>query len=153
MAKRMQFSNDVTVGPQPDREELHKLPAEGFRSVVNFRTDGEDEQPISPEQEREVVEQAGLQYLHIPVSMKNMDQSTVDSFREHYAQLPKPVFAHCKSGKRAGAMLMMHTAVEKNMSGEQALDQAKQMGFECDKPELVNLVKQYVNQHSNQTAS
>lgn len=152
MSERMKFNDQVTVGPQPSESELESLPNDGFRSVVNFRTAGEEDQPLSPEEEGEKVKAAGMNYLHVPVSMDGMDMSQVDEFRKQYASLPGPVFGHCKSGKRAGAMMMMHTAVENGMSGEQALEQAKNMGFECDKPELEQFVKQYVNQRTKAKA-
>lgn len=141
----MKISDDVTVGPQPSEAELRRLAGEGFQSVVNFRTDGEEDQPLSPSAEGDKVRAEGLEYLNLPVSMESMGPELVDQFRQKYADLPKPIFAHCKSGKRAGAMVMMHTAVERGMSGEETLKQAEQMGFECDQPELKDLVKNYVD--------
>ena len=90
-----------------------------------------------------------MEYRHIPVSMKSMGPELVDQFRVKFADLPKPVFAHCKSGKRAGAMVMMHMAVEQQgMTGEQTLQKAKEMGFECEQPELEQFVRQYVDSHT-----
>ncbi len=109
MDKVMKISDQVTVGAQPSEDQIPQLGKQGFKSVVNFRTDGEEDQPLSPKAEK--VEAAGMTYLHIPVSMKSMGPEQVDQFREQYAALPKPVFAHCKSGKRAGAMVMMNMAV------------------------------------------
>ncbi|EMI18623.1 hypothetical protein RMSM_04451 [Rhodopirellula maiorica SM1] len=81
------------------------------------------------------------------MDMQGISPEVVDRFREQYRKLPKPVFAHCKSGKRAGAMMMMHIAAEQGMSGEQTLEQAEKMGFECDQPELEQFVKNYVDSH------
>lgn len=148
MAERMKVNDEVTVGPQPAEAEIRQLQGEGFKSVVNFRTDGEEDQPLSPDDEASVVESAGMKYLNIPVSMQSMGPDLVDRFRAKYAELPKPVFAHCKSGKRAGAMVMMHVAVEQGMSGEETLQQAKEMGFECDQPQLEQFVRQYVDSHT-----
>ncbi|WP_182869241.1 beta-lactamase hydrolase domain-containing protein [Rhodopirellula sp. JC639] len=147
--QRMKINENITVGPQPSETEIAELFGEGFKSVINFRTDGESEQPLSPEQERRHVEAAGLIYSHIPVSMDSMDQSKVDDFREQLKSLPTPIFAHCKSGKRAGAMVMMDVAVKQGMSGEQTIRKAEEMGFECDSPELEQFVKSYVDEHSN----
>ncbi|WP_442510376.1 beta-lactamase hydrolase domain-containing protein [Novipirellula sp. SH528] len=145
----MKINDQVTVGPQPSEDELQKLGQQGFKSVVNFRTDGEVEQPLSPQAEGEKVNSAGMEYRHIPVSMKSMGPELVDQFRVKFADLPKPVFAHCKSGKRAGAMVMMQTAVEQQgMTGEQTLQKAKEMGFECEQPELEQFVRQYVDSHT-----
>lgn len=148
MSDKMKINDQVTVGPQLSEEEINQLSQEGFQSVVNFRTEGEDEQPLSPQAEGEKVESAGMNYLHIPVSMESMSPELVDRFRSEFQDLPKPVFAHCKSGKRAGAMVMMNMAVEQGMSGDQTLQKAKEMGFECDKEELISFVKNYVDSHS-----
>ncbi|MCM2372129.1 beta-lactamase hydrolase domain-containing protein [Aporhodopirellula aestuarii] len=151
MPIQMKLSDDVTVGRQPSESEIQSMAADGFQSIINFRTAGEDEQDLSPDAEGEQVKSLDMEYLHIPVSLDSLDASQVDAFREQYKALPKPAFAHCKSGKRAGAMLMMHTAVENGMSGDQALKQASEMGFECDVPELQNFVRDYVNSRSNRT--
>lgn len=148
MAGKMKINDEVTVGPQPADEEIRQLNGQGFKSVVNFRTEGEAEQPLSPQAEEEIVKSAGMAYLHIPVSMQSMGPELVDQFRDRYAGLPKPVFAHCKSGKRAGAMVMMQMAVEQGMSGDQTLQQAEEMGFECEQEELRRFVKSYVDNHS-----
>lgn len=148
MADKTKINNEVTVGPQLSEDEVKQLRQDGFNTVVNFRTDGEEEQPLSPDAEGAAVGAAGMEYLHIPVSMKSMGPELVDQFREKYPDLPKPVFAHCKSGKRAGAMVMMHMAVEQGMGGDQTLQQAKEMGFECDQPELEQFVRQYVDSHT-----
>ncbi|TWT90358.1 Beta-lactamase hydrolase-like protein [Pseudobythopirellula maris] len=148
MAQQTKINDELTVGPQPTENEIQKLGGQGFKSVVNFRTADEDEQPLSPEAEGEVVSSAGMEYSNIPVSMQSMGPDLVDRFREKYAKLPKPVFAHCKSGKRAGAMVMMHVAVEQGMSGEETLQKAKEVGFECDQPQLEQFVRQYVDSHA-----
>lgn len=148
MAGKMKINDQVTVGPQPSEAELQQLGQQGFKSVVNFRTDGEEEQPLSPQAESEKVKSAGMEYLHIPVSMDAMGPELVDQFRDKFCDLPKPVFAHCKTGKRAGAMVMMHMAIEQGMTGDQTLQKAKEMGFECDQPGLEQFVRQYVDSHT-----
>jgi uncharacterized protein (TIGR01244 family) len=148
MPDKMKINDQVTVGPQPSEEEIAQLAQDGFQTVVNFRTDGEEEQPLSPAAEGEKVESAGMKYLNIPVSMESMGPEQVDQFRSQFKDLSKPLYAHCKSGKRAGAMVMMHMAVEQGMTGDQTLQKAEDMGFECEKEELRTFVKNYVDGHS-----
>lgn len=148
MPERIKINDEITIGSQPESDEISRLAADDFQSVINFRTKDEQDQPLSPDAERELVESAVMTYLHFPVSMASMKHGTVDTFREQLKSLPKPLFAHCKSGKRAGAMMMMHVAIEENMSGEQTLQKAEAMGFECDVPELKQFVRSYVNERT-----
>lgn len=144
----MKINDQVSVGPQPSENQLKDLREEGFKTVVNFRTEGEEDQPLSPQAEGEKAKERGLNYFHHPVSADSMEPELVDQFRQKFTELPKPVFAHCKTGKRAGAMVMMHIATEQGMTGEQTLQKAEEMGFECDQPELVDFVKSYVDSHT-----
>lgn len=149
MNHTIKINDEVTVGPQPNEAEIGELKYQGFRTIVNFREDGEEDQPMVPMQEKEWVVTAEMEYLHLPVSQQGLSVSAVDEFREKYPYLPKPIYAHCASGKRAGAMVMMHMACEQGLSGEETLAKAEQMGFECDKPRLMEFVKSYVNRHSH----
>lgn len=147
MQQSMKINDDVTVGGQPDDGQLAELSRGGFKAVVNLRTAGEQDQPLSPEAEGERVRALGMEYAHLPVSTKDMRPEQVDEFRQKLASLPKPVFAHCHRGKRAGAFVMMGVAVEQGMSGDETLQQAEKMGFQCDQPELKEFVKGYVDRN------
>ena len=150
MPDRMRISEDLTVAAQPSEAELNALADAGFKTVINIRTAGEDMQPLSPEGEGDVVRDAGMAYEHLPVSMKDADAALVDRFRETLAAAEKPAFVHCKLGQRAGAMVMMDHAVRMGWTGQQTLDQAKQMGFDCTNNEkLADFVKRYVDQHAD----
>ncbi|TWT77885.1 Beta-lactamase hydrolase-like protein [Posidoniimonas polymericola] len=148
MNHAQQLNDELIVGPQPSPSELDRFADDGVKTVINLRTAGEDDQPLGPDAEAEEVKSRGMTYLHLPVSMGSLGSATVDEFRRAFKELPKPVLAHCKSGKRAGALAMMHLAVERGISGEKTLEQAEELGFECDQPELKAFVKQYVDAHT-----
>lgn len=148
MEKLMKISEEISVGPQPSVEELKDLKHQGFQTIVNFRTEGEEDQPLTPEAEGKKVRELGLEYLHIPVSTEEIKSEQVDQFRQRFDGLPKPVYGHCNTGKRSGAFAMMHIASERGVSGEETIQAAHDMGFECDKPELVEFVRRYVDGHS-----
>lgn len=131
----------------PDRKTLREAADEGFSSVVNMREEDEKHE-LEPDDERRAAEEAGLTYLHHPVSGKDFSDEIVDQFRRKAAEMPAPVLVHCASGKRSGAMVMMHLAAERGMSGDEVIEKAEAMGFECDTPELEQFVKSYVDRHS-----
>lgn len=147
MDNAVRISQDFTVAKfEPGKNDFRRIAAEGFRSIVSFQT-LDEEQNLKPEEERRLAEEAGLAFLHHPVSSDSLSDEVVDRFREELEKLPKPSFLHCASGKRSGALVMMHIASEEGMSGEEVIERAESMGFECDTPELESFVKNYVQQH------
>src|SRR6476646_8524962 len=139
------FNDQITVGSQPSEDELTKLRSQGFKTIVNFRHDGKDQQPLSPTAEGEQVEKLGMAYLHVPVSMNSITPALVDQFRREFRNVPKPAFAHCKLGSRARLMVMMDTAIEQGLTGHEAVQKATEMGFKPDKAETEQFLTDYVD--------
>lgn len=92
-------------------------------------------------------EEAGLTYLHYPVAGDKLSEDLVDDFRQKVETLPAPVLVHCASGKRSGAMVMMHLGADQGMTGDEAIEKAGAMGLECG-PELEHFVRGYVDRHN-----
>ncbi len=137
---------------EPEEEEYAMIAEEGFRSVVSLQT-GDEDQKATPDEERRLAEDAGLAFYHQGVSKKGLSDAEVDRFRDRIESLPKPVLLHCSSGRRAGAMTMMHVASQQGMSGDEVISKAEEMGFECDTPELEEFVKSYVDRHGGRDAA
>ena len=57
----------------PTAEAVREAAAEGFKSVVNMRTENE-KQEVTPEEERGHVQAAGLTYLHHPVDGEKLSE-------------------------------------------------------------------------------
>lgn len=145
MPDRMQINDDVTIGAQPTEAELKAMSEDGFRTVINVRTDEEEMQPMSPGQEAKVAKERGMTYHHLPFDPEQAGREQVDRFRQILADSPKPAFVHCKLGKRAGALVMMDHAVRQHWTGDQTLEKADEMGFECENETIIELVRDYVN--------
>lgn len=146
MKSTIQISDRVTIGCQPSPEEISQLAKEGFRSLINLRVEHEDPDMLSPIDEGQFVKDAGMEYLHLDVSAQQIRPQQVDDFCNAAENLDAPIFVHCKGGKRAGAMALMHAGVKNGWSGDETLEQAEQLGFECDKPELAEFIKEYVEE-------
>jgi len=144
MPDRIRFSEDIIVGAQPSEAEIRAMCADGIKGIINLRTAGEEMQPLSPEREGEIVRKAGLEYVHIPVAMGRATPELVDRFRSELSSIAKPVFVHCKLGKRAGAFTLMHAAAENGWSADEALKKAESMGCQCEYPRTRELVRSYL---------
>ena len=147
MDKRLKLNSEITAGPQPSEQDLQELALEGYKSVVNLRFAGEQAEQPTPTAEGELAHRLGMHYEHLPVAMREMEAEKVDQFLRAYPALPKPIFIHCQSGKRAGAFALLRLAAEHGWSGRQAIEQAEQMHIECTQPPLRAFVESYADHH------
>jgi uncharacterized protein (TIGR01244 family) len=149
MKEEITINEDITSARQPAEEEIRKLPQRGFKSVINLRPAGEEDQPLTPETEEELVQRLDMEYLNIPVSNKEIPgEEQINQFRKALERMPKPIYVHCHRGKRSGAFAMIDQALKQGISGEEALQKAMSMGFECDVPQLKDFFVNYINQHT-----
>ena len=149
MEKDIKKVNDeISVAAfEPENNSFKTFADKGFKSIINLQT-ADEEQKVSQQKKAELAKNNDLKYRHIGVSEDNLSEDKVNNFRHDLENLPTPILVHCKSGKRSGALVMMHIGCQKNMTGEEVIKQAEEMGFECDVPELEQFLKKYVNEHS-----
>lgn len=140
-------SNHIVALFTPDEAALRKAASAGMMSLVNFRAAGE-KGGLSLEEERRVADSAGLNYLSVPVTSEGLSDETVDDFRRSLDDLPQPVFLHCGSGKRAGAMTVMALAADKGWDGQSALEEASKRGLDLSEETIGEFVRDYADRKS-----
>lgn len=146
MSKRMRVDDRFTIElASPSAERVAELAREGFRSIVNLRTPGEKDEILSPSAEGDLVRSHGLEYVSVPISPQEMNETSAERFEQAIANLPGPVAVHCASGKRAGLFTYMHVARIEGLSGDSAAAKAESMGFQFGTPELKALFTRYVD--------
>ena len=98
------LSPDLAVSPQIAVSDVAELAAAGFKSVVCNRPDGEDPgQPPFAEIEA-AAKAAGMETRWQPVASGGVTEADGIEFARLYAELPKPVFAYCRSGTRCSIL-------------------------------------------------
>lgn len=154
MGERIAVSDELAVGTgQPTRDDLRMLAAEGFRSVVDLRQEGERNQPLTPgPQERQAAESAGMAYVHLPVPTDRLSGDLLARFREEVSRLQKPVFVHCASGKRSGTFAFMHDAIDRGLSGREMMERAEEAGVLYGPQEIREEVRAFVDQKTGKPA-
>lgn len=146
MENAIKLDDKFVVGGQPAPDDLEKMSKQGVKSVLNLRT--ADEEGFLKDEAKQA-EARGLKYSHIPVDAKSIDDNLTDRVLREIKELPKPLLVHCKSGMRAGAMTMMHLALEKGWDSQQALGKAQEQGFDCGQnPQLKQYFESYVDKHN-----
>ena len=95
------LTTDLAVGPQITASDVDTLAVLGFRSIIGNRPDGESpDQPAFALIEA-AARQHGLEVRHIPVDANRIGSHDIEAFRDALRDLPKPVFAFCRTGTRS----------------------------------------------------
>jgi uncharacterized protein (TIGR01244 family) len=90
----------IAVSPQISVAEVAEAQANGIRTIINNRPDGEQPgQPTTAEIEA-AAKAAGLGYVHIPVDHSGYSMAQVEAMTAALAE-PGPVLAFCRSGTRS----------------------------------------------------
>ncbi len=96
-------NNTVFYG-QIQPEQVDKIRAQGFKTIINNRPDGEEpNQPLQTDIATEA-QQAGLAYHYLPVVGGQLTREQVEQFAEIFNQAEKPVFMFCRSGNRSNVL-------------------------------------------------
>ena len=93
----------LSVGGQIMAEDVSRLAARGFRSIICNRPDGEGPDQPAFAEIAAAARAAGLQARHIPVAGQ-VSYAHAAAFGRAMEEMPKPVFAYCRSGMRSEAL-------------------------------------------------
>ena len=93
------------ASPQLTPQDMAALAASGVRSVINNRPDGEGGpgQPSSAQLEA-AARAAGIEYRYLPVPSSGHSDEDARRMADLVSQLPPPVLAFCRSGRRSVAL-------------------------------------------------
>ncbi|MBQ0729720.1 MAG: TIGR01244 family phosphatase [Oleispira antarctica] len=121
------LSDQLSVSPQIALDDISKLSALGFKSVICNRPDKEsDDQPAMQDIEQAVIA-AGLIWQHQPVVSGNINDQDVEDFAQLLAKLPQPVFAFCRTGTRCSILWALSQA--NKMSADDILEATANAGY------------------------
>ncbi|MEX0924262.1 MAG: TIGR01244 family sulfur transferase [Rhodovibrionaceae bacterium] len=145
----MQFAkidDRFSAAGQLQPEDMAEAAAQGFKTVINNRPDGEGgpEQPSS-EACRAAAEAAGLTYHYIPMTPQTMSMELLGDFHRALTDSPQPVLAHCKSGARSTALWALTETCHDEREVDAVIEQARQAGY--DLSGMRPMLEAYAAQH------
>jgi uncharacterized protein (TIGR01244 family) len=125
------------VAPQLDAADFAALAAEGFKSVINNRPDGEAPGQLADTEARAAAEAAGLRYTAIPVT-GGPGPAQVEATVAALNDLPGPVLAYCRSGTRSITAWALAQAKTKMRGADEIIGLARAAGYDLSalKPAL-----------------
>lgn len=138
---------DATVGcgGAVDPSALAGLKKDGFVSVINLRAATEPGAEI--EASRAAAQAAGLKYIHLPFNGASPDAKVFDDFLAAVADKSnQPVFVHCASASRVGAVWMAKRVLQDGWALDKARAEAEAIGLAS--PQLAAFATNYINTHT-----
>lgn len=91
---------DFTVSAQIDVMDIAAIKAQGFRSIICNRPDDEEIGQPDAATILQAAANEGLAVRNIPVISGMLTRENVDEMVVALSELPKPIFAYCRSGAR-----------------------------------------------------
>jgi len=138
---------DATVGcgGATDPSAMAGLRKEGYVSVVNLRL--ADEPGADVEAGRTAAKAAGLKYFHLPFNGASPDPKVVSDFLSTVADKGnQPVFIHCGSANRVGAVWMIKRVLQDGWAIDRAQTEAQAIGLTS--PQLTAFATTYIKERS-----
>ena len=134
------IDESVATAGQPSDAAFAKLAANGFRSVLSLRT---AEEGFDVAKERQMVEDAGLRYLSVPViSSAPKPEQAAEFMKVVREKANHPMLIHCGSANRVGAFWMIYRVLDQGWTEEKALEEATRIGLAS--PVLKKFAQDYI---------
>lgn len=114
----LKVSDSIATSGQPTKEQFPAIKESGYQTVVNLAL------PTSANalaDEKQVVENLGMHYVHIPVIWENPTLEDVEQFfNVMKANVDQKIFVHCAANMRVSAFMYLYRRIYDNMSDEEA---------------------------------
>ena len=131
MLEIVNVTPEIAIGPQLSIEDFEFLQAAGFASVLNARPDDEIGTYLPAHDAQRFARANGLAYAHCPCENPAIfEPEVIDSYERALAELPKPIFAHCKTGTRAVILWALVAARHRNV--ENVIATLREAGQDLD---------------------
>ena len=108
--KIVQLTPLLSVSDQLEPQDLETVAAQGFKSLINNRPDGEAERQPTSASLAEAAARLGIAYRHLPVISGKVTDGDVASFTASLDELEGPVLAFCRSGTRSTTLWALSEA-------------------------------------------
>jgi len=114
----------MTSAGQPDEAAFGIFAEQGYTTVIDLRTAGEDRGL----DEAKVVEGLGMEYISLPIGRDDITFDSARSLDQLIAETDGPVLVHCGSANRVGALLALSKSLD-GADNETALEYGQKGGM------------------------
>lgn len=149
--KKQKISPYLSVSDQITPTEISLLKAEGYKTIINNRPDGEEDGQPTSKDIQALAAEMGLDYVHLPVIPGKITSDAIQAFAKAMAEKQGPVLAYCRTGTRAITLWALSEAG--HLSTEAIIQTASEANYDLSslKDKLNSLSMHGQNQQPSQT--
>ena len=114
----LKISDKIATAGQPSVEQFSHIKEAGYQIVVNLAL---KDSSNALRNEKEIVENEGMQYFHIPVIWENPTEDNLQEFIQVMkTNVDQKIFVHCAANKRVSAFIYLYRSSQEGVSDEAA---------------------------------
>ncbi|MTI18219.1 TIGR01244 family phosphatase [Rhodobacteraceae bacterium RKSG542] len=95
-----ELSSDFSVAGQITAQDVADIKEMGFGSIMCNRPNAEEFGQPDYEEVAAAAKALGMGFGFLPISSHNLSLAVIEEFNRQLEELPKPIFAYCRSGAR-----------------------------------------------------
>jgi uncharacterized protein (TIGR01244 family) len=134
----------VACGGAIKLEAIAELKQRGYKAIINLQT--ADERDANVAGETAAAQEAGINYVHVPLSMTATDPTAVDRFLTAVTDpANQPAFIHCTHGVRASGLWAVKRVLVDKWDVDRAMTEAEALGMTS--PVMKKFVLAYLADH------
>lgn len=134
----------VACGGAIKLEAIAELKQRGYKVIINLQA--ADERDADPAGEAAAAQAAGINYVHVPLSMTATDPTAVDRFLAAVTDpANQPAFIHCTHGVRASGLWAIKRVLVDKWDVDRATTEAEALGMTS--PVMKKFVLAYIQDH------
>lgn len=127
----LKISEKIATAGQPTESQLAAIKQAGYEIVINLAL---PESPKALANESAIVQNLGMQYIHIPVVWEN---PTLENIKEFFSVMQansnKRVFVHCAANMRVSAFMYLYRLLCEKVDEEIAKNDLYRIWFPNEK--------------------
>lgn len=122
---------NLSAPPQLTPDDVAAAAAQGFRTIIDNRPDGEEPGQPSAATIEAAAREHGIAFVHIPVDSGKIGDSEVDAMARALAEQPGPALGYCRTGTRVATLWAL--AQSGKVDPDTLVNTARDAGYDLEK--------------------
>jgi len=122
---------NLSASPQLTLEDVAAAAAQGFRTIIDLRPDGEEPGQPAAATIAAAASEHGLAFVHIPVVPGQVADTQVAAMARALAEQPGPALGYCRTGTRVATLWALGQAGKADP--DTLVNTARDAGYDLEK--------------------